>query len=233
MPEVRQGDGADRGGRRRRRRRRPRRSRATARRHPAHRRPLRTAGGHRWPGAGRDSLSGTGGGRRARIRTGQCWQCRQCRSCAATALRGRLRNPGHGPLAGSGAQAGRGARRHRRARLSVLLPHRRGRRLPDQGAGRAVRRPRIRRGQPGQLPARHLRRRSAPVRPVDAALPVPAAHRPARHRHRRRVGPPHGDLRGDPGTVRRGSLHLRVDDGHLPGTARHSRCRSGAGPAAR
>ena len=44
-------------------------------------------------------------------------------------------------------------------------------------------------GQPGQLPARHLRGRPDPPRPADGALPLAAARLAARHRRRRRVRP--------------------------------------------
>ena len=49
--------------------------------------------------------------------------------------------------------------------------------------------PRLGRGQPGQLPARHLRGRPDPPRAADGAVPLPAARLAARHRRRRRVRP--------------------------------------------
>ena len=55
--------------------------------------------------------------------------------------------------------------------------------------GVRVRGPRLGRRQPGQLPARHLRRRPDPARPADGAVPLAAARGAARHRRRRRVGP--------------------------------------------
>ncbi len=67
---------------------------------------------------------------------------------------------------------------------------------------RPGRRPGVRRRQPGQPPARHLGRRPDPLRPADGTVPHPAAHRPARHRPRRRVRPPHRGVRGDPAALR-------------------------------
>ena len=65
----------------------------------------------------------------------------------------------------------------RRARLRLLLPHRRRRHRPDPRDGRALRGPRVGRRQPGQLPARHLRGRPAAPRPAHGAVPLPAARR--------------------------------------------------------
>ena len=62
-----------------------------------------------------------------------------------------------------------------RARLRVVLPHRRRRHRDDPRPGHPQRCPRVRCGQPGQLPARHLRGRPDPARPADGAVPVPVA----------------------------------------------------------
>ena len=70
---------------------------------------------------------------------------------------------------------GRRARDHPRARLRVVLPHRRRRHRPDPRARHPVRGPRVGRGQPGQLPARGLRGRPDPAQPADGAVPLAAA----------------------------------------------------------
>ena len=80
-------------------------------------------------------------------------------------------------------------------------------------------------GSPGQLPARHQRRRPDAPRPAHGALLLTAAGRAARHRHRRGVRPAHRDLRADPRPLRRRPGHLRLDDGHLPGASRDPRRR--------
>ena len=92
-------------------------------------------------------------------------------------------------------------RADRRARLRLLLPHRRRRHRPDPRDGHAVRGPGVGRRQPGQLPARRLRGRPAPPRPAHGAVPLAAAPGPARHRHRRRVRPPARGLRARSSTA--------------------------------
>ena len=121
------------------------------------------------------------------------------RRCCASAVRGRLRPARDGP---------RRRRRWPGSRRSSASS--RGSATPSyfltvadvvdliKGDGGAGRRPRERRGQPGHLPARHLRRRPDPLRPADGALPVAAAPPAARHRRRRRVGAADGGLRADP-----------------------------------
>ena len=64
-------------------------------------------------------------------------------------------------------------------------------------------RARVRRRQPGQLPARRLRGRPDPPRPADGAVPVAAACLAARHRRRRGVRPARGGLPRDPRPLRR------------------------------
>ncbi len=139
----------------------------------------------------------------------------------ARAVRGRHRGPlRQRPAAADLEAARRRAPGHRLARLRLLLPHRRRRHRPGPRDGGAVRRPRLGRRQPGQLPARHLGGGSAAARPADGAVPLPAAAVAAGHRPRRGVGPSAGGLRGDPGPVRGGAVRLRLDDGDLPGPAR-------------
>ena len=72
---------------------------------------------------------------------------------------GLARRYGSAPDPAVRRAARRRARRHRAAGLRRLLPHRRRGRRPDPRDGGAGGRPRLGRRQPGQLPARHLRRR--------------------------------------------------------------------------
>ena len=155
---------------------------------------------------------------------------------AAQALRSRDRSPvprsAGRPAAGGGAAARAGAVHHRHARLRRVLPDRRRGLRPDPWAGGPGRGPRVRRGQPGQPPARHLRGRPDPAPPADGTVPHPAPGPAARHRHRRRVRPTDRGLPVDPGPVRSRAGDLRLDDGHLPGPARGPGRRRGAGSAA-
>ena len=117
------------------------------------------------------------------------------RRCCGSAARPGFGRRGDGAVGAGAAAARRRAGGHRPARLPVLLPHRRRRRRPHQEHGGAGRGAGLGRRQPGHLPARHLRRRPDPLRAADGALPLPAAPPAARHRHRRRVGPPDRGLR--------------------------------------
>ncbi len=153
---------------------------------------------------------------------------------AAGPLRGRHRPPLRPGAPAAHLEAPRRrARADPRARLRLLLPHRRRHHRPDRRDGGAPGRPRLGCGQPRQLPPRRLRGRPDPPRPADGAVPVPAARVAARHRHRRRVRPTARGLRGDPRALRRRSLRVRLDDGHLPRPARRPRRRRRAGHAAR
>ena len=161
-------------------------------------------------------------------------RARQRRRRAARPLRGGGRRPVRlGAAAGDLEAARRRARAGPGPGLRLLLPHRRRHHRPGPRDGGALRRPRLGRGQPGHLPARHLRGRPDPPRPADGAVPLPAARRPARHRRRRRVGPAPGGLRGDPRPLRRRAVRVRLDDGHLPRAARRARRRRGARHASR
>ncbi len=205
-------------------RRRPRcRGPPVARRDPHDRRPVRARPPRR---------SRAGGGALPRVRALDRWRLR--RLLAAPALRGRHRRPLRlRGQAGDLEAARRRAGDDPRARLRVVLPHRRRRHRPDQGDGSALRGPRFGRRQPGQLPARRLRGRPDPARAADGALPLAAARGAARHRHRRGVGPAARGLRGDPRPLQRRALRVRLDDGHLPGAARGTRRRWRARHAAR
>ncbi len=130
---------------------------------------------------------------------------------------------GRGPEPGGRAAARRRAGDDPQARLRLLLPHRPGSLQDHQGPRGPRGGPRLGGRQPGELPARDLRRRPAALRAAHGALPHPDADRAAGHRPRRRVRPPHRGLRGDPRAVRRRPRRLRVDDGHLPGAARDPR----------
>ena len=145
--------------------------------------------------------------------------------------RGRLALRRRTPAADLEA-AGRRAGDHPRARLRVVLPHRRRRHRPDPRARHPVRGARVGRGQPGQLPARGLRGRPDPAQPADGAVPLAAARLAARHRPRRGVRAAAGGLRGDPRPLRRRALRVRVDDGDLQGAPRDPRRRRRARDAA-
>ena len=146
--------------------------------------------------------------------------------------RGRLSRRDRRRTGGGRATPPGRARRHRRTRLPDLLPHRRHGRRPHQGPRDPRRRTGIRCGVAGQLPARDLRSRPDALRPAHGAVLLAVAGPAARHRHRRRVGPAHRDLREGAGPVRRRAGHLRVDDGQLPRPPRDPRRRGGAGDAA-
>ena len=123
--------------------------------------------------------------------TGCCGRAARARSATATAR-----------PHGSGLEAARRrARGDPRARLRVVLPHRRRRHRPDPRDGGALRGPRLGRGQPGQLPARGLRRRPDAPRAADGAVPLAAARGAARHRRRRGVGAPARGLRARSSTA--------------------------------
>ena len=159
--------------------------------------------------------------------------CHRGRRAAAGALRGRARRPLRLGAQGGGLEAARRrAGDDPRARLRVLLPHRRRRHRPDPRDGGALRGPRLGRRQPGQLPARGLRGRPDPAPPADGAVPLAAARGAARHRRRRGVGAAARGLRADPRPLRRRALRLRLDDGHLPGPPRGPRRRRRARDAA-
>ena len=155
------------------------------------------------------------------------------RRAAPGALRGRDRRPLRLGSQGGGLEAARRrAGADPRARLRVVLPHRRRRHRPDPRDGGALRGPRLGGGQPGQLPARRLRRRPDPPPPADGAVPLAAARGAARHRRRRGVGAAARGLRADPRPLRRRALRLRLDDGHLPRPPRGPRRRRRARDAA-
>ena len=109
------------------------------------------------------------------------------------------------------APARRRARDHRDARLPVLLPHRRRRRRPDPRHGGAGRRARLRGGQPGQLPARHLRGRPDAPRPADGAVPLAAARArcPTSTSTSSRPGAPRSTSRSSTGSAASGSPACR------------------------
>ena len=173
-------------------------------------------------------------------------ECDRCDRCERRRRQGRDRaGDAAGPVRGGARPAGdardpRGAgaarRRaggHRDAGLPVVLPHRRRRRRPHPRHGGARRGPRVRRGQPGQLPARRLGRRPDAPRPAHGAVPLAAARGAARRGRRRRVRAPHRGLRAHPRPLRRRAGGLRLDDGHLPRAPRGPRRRGGARHAAR
>ena len=222
LPEVGQGDGR---GRRGARRSRPRRRPAAARAH----RPAGRAVRGRRPGRPRHRQRPLSRARRRhhgrRARAGPL-------AGAAGPVRGGDGPPRHGAVGAGAAAAGRGAGGDRLAGLPVLLPHRRRRGRPHQELEGSGGGPGLGCRQPGHLPAGHLRRRPAALRPADGALPLPAARPAARHRHRRGVRPADGGLRRGDRPLRRRPGQLHLDDGHLPGAARHPRRRGRARPAA-
>ena len=193
VPQVRQADGRDRRGDRPAlragRRLRPRGA-AAAGPHPGGGRPVRDRPAPR-PRAGRGALPGV----RALCWSGGPWgrpadhpRRHRGRRAAPGALRGRDRRPLRLGSQGGGLEAARRrAGDDPRARLRVVLPHRRRRHRPDPRDGGALRGPRLGRGQPGQLPARRLRGRPDPAPPADGAVPLAAARGAARHRRRRGV----------------------------------------------
>ena len=178
LPQVRQADGRGRRGDLPARRAWPttaRRGPAAARPHPRGGRPVRARPPRRpRPGGGAlprasSSLAGT-----ARRTPGRAPPTR----CSGPAARRRIgRRYGSAPRQRIWKRLDDELRDHPRARLRLLLPHRRRRHRPDPRAGRALRGPRLGRRQPGQLPARHLRGRPDPPRPADGAVPLPAARR--------------------------------------------------------
>ena len=204
---------------------------AAARPHPRGGRPVRDRPAAR-PRAGRGALPGVRPDH-SRSRPADDPRRHRGRRAAAGALRGRDRRPLRLGSQGGGLEAARRrAGDDPRARLLVLLPHRRRRHRPDPRDGGALRGPRLGRGQPGQLPARRLRRRPGPAPAADGAVPLAAARGAARHRRRRGVGAAARGLRADPRPLRRGALRLRLDDGHLPRPARRPRRRCRARDAA-
>ena len=120
-----------------------------------------------------------------------------------------------------GADAPR-AGHHRPPRLRLLLPDGRPGRRRRTGDGDPGRRARLRGRVPGQPPARHRARRPGRARAADGAVPVHAAGRAARHRHRRGVRAPAGGLPRDHRPLRRRAGRDRRHARDLPGAARRS-----------
>ena len=210
-----------------------RRGPAAAGPHPRGGRPVRARPARR-PRAGRGALPGV----RARPPAGAGRGLDAPASPADALLRARCEGAigdryGSAPAAADLEAARRRAGDDPRARLRVVLPHRRRRHRPDPRDGGALRGPRLRGGQPGQLPARHLRGRPDPARPAHGALPLPAAPGAARHRRGRGVGAPARGLRADPRPLHRRALRDRLDDGQLPGAPRRARRRRRPRDAAR
>ena len=121
-----------------------------------------------------------------------------------------------------GADAPR-AGHHRPPRLRLLLPDGRPGRRRRKGDGHPGRRARLRRRVPGQPPAGIAHADPVEHGLLDGALPVQAAGRAARHRHRRGVRPPAGGLPRDHRPLRRRAGRDRRHAGDLPGPARHPR----------